>query len=375
MKFLTLPLAVISAAATSDTCTFQSTYPTHYVAPKTSLLSPSSLDGDLTKAAWDAATWTSDFVDIQGSPPLPTPRFRTRAKMLWDDDYLYVGAEITEPNVWATLTDPQTIIFHDNDFEVFIDSNATNYMYKETEVNAFGTLWSLCLNKPYGDGGYENSTRVMEPGFDMMEHGLKSAVQITPPSCINDYSASPCTGWTVELAMPLSEIQVNASHPVDVGEYWRIDFSRVEWRVLPNATSPTTYSRDPAYPNEDNWVWNAIGPIAMHNPDMWGILQFGDESTETSSTSSMVPYAEWPVRRLAMNVYYASHSYQGANNGTWTSDVELLAEYAPDGNDALSCGDITIDVPATGGFFASVEMDDYHAEVDNLRFLTTRKTN
>jgi len=333
-------------------------------------MSPSTLDGDLTKAAWSNVPWTSDFVDIQGSPdPEPTPRFRTRAKMTWDDEYLYVGAEVSEPNVWATLTDDQSIIFHDNDFEVFIDSNATTYMYKETEVNAFGTLWSLCLNKPYGDGGYENSTRVMEPGFDMMEHGLKSGVKILPEDCINDNSESPCTGWTVELAMPLDQIQINATHPVDIGEYWRIDFSRVEWRVLNNDTSPTTYSRDPAYPNEDNWVWNPIGPISMHQPDQWGILQFGEEGG-----SEQVEYAEWPARRLAMNVYYASHSYAGANNNTWTDDIELLKEYAQDGADALDCGSISIEVPETGGgFFASVDIGDYHAEVDNLRYLTTRK--
>ena len=50
-----------------------------------------------------AAPWTADFVDIQGGAK-PKPRFRTRAKMLWDDDYLYIAAELEEPHVWATLT-------------------------------------------------------------------------------------------------------------------------------------------------------------------------------------------------------------------------------------------------------------------------------
>ena len=67
--------------------------------------------------------WTTDFVDIQGGAK-PTPRFRTRAKLLWDDDYLYIAAELEEPHVWATLTQHDSVIFQDPDFEVFIDPAA-----------------------------------------------------------------------------------------------------------------------------------------------------------------------------------------------------------------------------------------------------------
>ena len=35
-------------------------------------------------------------------------------------------------------------------------------------MNALNATWDLCLNKPYSDGGYENSTRVFgDRGFDM----------------------------------------------------------------------------------------------------------------------------------------------------------------------------------------------------------------
>ncbi|RMH03795.1 MAG: carbohydrate-binding family 9-like protein, partial [Planctomycetota bacterium] len=47
-----------------------------------------TIDGRLDEPAWAAVPWTEDFVDIQGSPPKSAPRFRTRAKMLWDDDFL-----------------------------------------------------------------------------------------------------------------------------------------------------------------------------------------------------------------------------------------------------------------------------------------------
>src|SRR5262245_39064809 len=84
------------------------------------MIGPMKIDGRLDEASWLAAAWTQEFVDIEGNGR-PKPRFRTRAKMLWDDDYFYVGAELEEPHVWGALTNHDAVIFHDNDFEVFID--------------------------------------------------------------------------------------------------------------------------------------------------------------------------------------------------------------------------------------------------------------
>ena len=67
---------------------------------------PLESTGSLNTAFWQHAPWTEDFVDIEGDIR-PAPRFRTRAKMLWDNECLYIGAEMEEPNVWATLTEPK----------------------------------------------------------------------------------------------------------------------------------------------------------------------------------------------------------------------------------------------------------------------------
>src|SRR5262249_46516062 len=51
---------------------------------------PITVDGRLDEAAWRDVPWTDSFVDIEGAAN-PPPRFRTRAKMLWDDEYFYVA--------------------------------------------------------------------------------------------------------------------------------------------------------------------------------------------------------------------------------------------------------------------------------------------
>lgn len=113
---------------------------------------PVKVDGRLDETAWQQVPWTDPFVDIEGDAK-PRPRFRTRVKMLWDAQYFYVGAELEEPHVWGTLTEHDSVIFQDNDFEVFIDPNGDNHEYYEFEINALNTGWDLLLPRPYKDGG------------------------------------------------------------------------------------------------------------------------------------------------------------------------------------------------------------------------------
>jgi hypothetical protein len=217
------------------------------------------IDGRLDDAAWKRAPWTSAFVDIQGGAQ-PRPRFRTRAKMLWDDEYFYVAAELEEPHVWATLLEHDSVIFHDNDFEVFLNPSGDGRNYFEFEMNALNTGWDLFLNKPYREGGKaDNSWEIP---------GLRTAVAIQ--GTLND-ATDRDRGWTLEIAFPWAAFASRApvSRP-NQGESWRVNFSRVEWQI---ETGDKQYRKVPGRP-EDNWVWSPQGLINMHVPDRWGYVRF-----------------------------------------------------------------------------------------------------
>jgi hypothetical protein len=210
---------------------------------------PIRIDGKLDDPAWKQAVWTSDFVDIEGAGK-PKPRFRTRAKMLWDDTYLYIAAELEEPNVTGTLTQHDSVIFKDNDFEVFIKPLPATESYYEFEMNALNTGWDLFLPKPYSTGGKPDN------GWDIA--GLKTAVAVE--GTLN-HSSDTDRGWTLEIAYPLTSFRSRQQVPLPVpGTVWRINFSRVEWT--------------PGNPKEDNWVWSPQGVINMHVPERWGYLRF-----------------------------------------------------------------------------------------------------
>ena len=109
-------------------------------------------DGQLNKGAWSKARWTRDFGDIEG-PLKDKPHYRTRAKMLWDKEYFYFGAVLEETDLWATYEQRDMIVFHENDFEVFIDPDGDGREYYEIEINVLGTIFDLYLHRPYREGG------------------------------------------------------------------------------------------------------------------------------------------------------------------------------------------------------------------------------
>jgi hypothetical protein len=90
----------------------------HYLCYRAEI--PVRIDGVPDDPAWADAEWSSDFVDITGKPSLK-PAYQTRVKMLWDDEYLYVAAELKEPHIWGTIRKKDAVIFQDNDFELFLD--------------------------------------------------------------------------------------------------------------------------------------------------------------------------------------------------------------------------------------------------------------
>jgi predicted metalloprotease with PDZ domain len=253
---------------------------------------PITIDGKIDEKAWQAVPWTDTFVDIEGDRK-PLPRYQTRAKMLWDNQYFYIAAQLEEPHVWGTLTKHDAIIFQDNDFEIFIDPDGDNHEYYEIEINALNTEWDLFLEKPYRDGG---------PAVNAWEiPGLKTAVHVE--GTLND-ARDKDRFWSVEFAIPWKVIAEYAHRPAPPrdGDQWRINFSRVEWQ---HEVKDGKYTKVPGT-REDNWVWSPQGVIDMHRPETWGIVQF---STAAPGSVSFHPDPASPVRDRLIEIYHAQKRF------------------------------------------------------------------
>jgi hypothetical protein len=274
--------------------------PRGYVALRA--LTAPKMDGKLDDDAWKQAPWSEDFVDIEGDAK-PKPRHRTRMKMLWDDKYLYIAAELTEPHLWGVIDKHDEVIFYDPDFEVFLDPDGDSHNYAELELNSKNTTWDLLLTKPYKDGGSALN------GWEIV--GLKTAVHLN--GTLNN-SSDTDIGWTVEIAWPWASLKdIMELQPAQDGQRYRINFSRVEWDF---DIVDGKYVKVKGRP-EHNWVWSPQGVIDMHRPERWGTVEL------QTNPKAYTPDPNQAMLDRLHDVYYAQKNYI-EKHGRYAAKLEDL---------------------------------------------------
>lgn len=314
------------------------------------------IDGVPAESPWASAPWSEPFVDIRGGD-LAAPALQTRVKMLWDRTHFFVAARLQEPHVWATLDRRDAVIYHDNDFEVFIDPDGDNHLYYELELNALNTVWDLLLIRPYRDGG---------PAVDAWDiPGLRTAVAVE--GTLNDPRDADA-GWSVEIAIPWAALAPCAGRPAPprAGDIWRVNFSRVQWPV-DTAGGVTVKRTDPVTGGplpEDNWVWSPQGLVAMHYPERWGLVMFADGPAPLSLAEAFAASAEYRsivAAQPLLTLYYRQRDYQ-ERHGRFASWDELVA--AGGGLPGLPLAPGAPDRPADRVFSLTAVKDAFGARLD-----------
>ena len=260
----------------------------HYTAYR--LKEPISVDGVLKETSWQAAPRSSRFVDlISGQPTVHD----TRAALLWDDNHLYVGYWVEEPNVAATLTERDSPIYKNNDVEFFI---AGKDSYYEFEINAFNTIyevffiWEQAYDKggfasvpefsrtnpkvrPFNGVGFKTHPRGRRLGSWAWDFpGLQTGVHVN--GTLNQ-GQDKDSGWSVELAFPwpgmkwLAQSDGRSLPPRD-GDVWRMDFSRFNQYKAPAPAK-----------DSGGWAWSRHGIWDSHVPECFTYIHFSTQDVST----------------------------------------------------------------------------------------------
>ena len=281
------------------------------------------IDGKIDEASWIQVPWTKYFGNL-GTKTIESyqqqthvPRLKTRVKMLWDDHYFYIAADLEEPHVWGTFLWHDQIVCLENNFEVFIDANGDNHNYIELEINALNTVWDLVLDKPYRDK--------CKPDQAWNISGLKKAVfvdgTLNNPKDIDK-------GWSIEMAIPwdaVAEYSDCPCPPMDEA-HWRVNFARTEYEHEIITSNHTTKDvKNNAYQKKENgqldiWSWRSHGVRNLHTPEMLGIVQF---TRLEPGQSSWIPDAAADARLVLLEIYYAQRDYFNVNE-KYASDLKSL---------------------------------------------------
>ena len=343
---------IISACTTADkvlepNSDFQSTndprtYPVYYAH------SEIQIDGLISEEEWGRVTYSEYFVDIQGDS-MPVPLYKTRFKMQWDSSRIYFAAILEEPHIWGDITERDKTIYHNNDFEIFIDPDRDTHNYYEFEMNALNTVWDLKLEKPYRNRGKYNT------GWNI--EGLQSGTKIYG-TLNNGDDIDSC--WTLEVAMDWTSLMeyFDGKKFPDIGEIWKLNFSRVNWKHTWNGEKYERLKDDKGklFP-EFNWVWSPTGKIDMHMPEKWGLIQFRAVTLETEKP---LPDQQEKVFMELREWYHLQYSFK-KKNGRFSQRIEDIK------SEKMNVTEITIE--SDGTFFKmSLPFKDRRAYIeDNSR--------
>ncbi|MSV30900.1 MAG: c-type cytochrome [Bryobacterales bacterium] len=209
-------------------------------------VSPIHIDGKLDEPAWRDARSMGDFTFnwYQSGE-----KEQTVAKMLWDDENLYVSWYVRDKHISAYEKRRHGPVSKDDCVEIFVAPNpAKAGNYYTWEINAIGTM----LNRNKADWYTGGAT--WEP--DGVEY------RATFHGAAKKDDAPEDDHWIVEMKVPFRNFARDAAHtPPLAGDEWSLNVNRIGGKTNAQLSS-----------------WSPIRPPlkGFHSPEAFGRVVFAD---------------------------------------------------------------------------------------------------
>ena len=223
---------------------------------------PIVIDGRDDEAAWRSAAVIDDF-RVPG-PAGGKPKTATKAKLLWDREYLYFFAEMEDHDLFADITEHNGRLWMNDVFELFLKPADDKPGYYEFEVNPAGATLELYF--PSRDsGGYERFK-------DKTKIQLKAAVKLRGTLNRHDGKGE---GWSVEGRIRWRDFAPTAGRP-NIDEVWKFAFCRGDITIGSPGKEPGKQARNelssnapltkPSFHEYEDYVpLRFVGPDAMNS--------------------------------------------------------------------------------------------------------------
>jgi hypothetical protein len=215
-------------------------------------LQPPEFDGNWSGGVWADAT----PLEIRHFHPASSEhRPNTRAKLLFDDNHLYVMFRVQDCYVRAVAEGFQGRVWEDSCAEAFLQPRPDRG-YFNFEMNCGGTLRLSYIEDPRRTpGGFARFTPVAA------EQVAGMRVYHSLPSRVDPEIREPVR-WHLEYSIPLALFEVYlGERPRPGGERWRGNFYKCGDKT-----------------SHPHWAsWSPIGEeLNFHCPEHFGVLEFAD---------------------------------------------------------------------------------------------------
>jgi hypothetical protein len=223
-----------------------------------------TVDGKLDETDWNRAA-EGIFTETNTGNPVA---LKSTVRVLWDDQYLYVGFYFEDPDAWATITAEDGSLWNEEVAEVFIDPEGLGHSYYEHEINPVNTKVDLFV---INAGQARNGVYKVWKDWDFSEN-LKQAVFVKGDG-LREGTADEY--WSVEVAFPFEDIWTAPRFP-QIGDIWRIGFYRIERGKSGNTPG-------------DDW-YAALSPglrASFHSPWRFANVTFADKPAAVQAEAAI----------------------------------------------------------------------------------------
>jgi hypothetical protein len=183
-----------------------------------------AVDGDLSDPGWQSVPSTGPFARSQDGA---APRYRTEAKLVWDDEAIYVAFRVQDEDVWAKLDKDDDPIYGEEVVEIFIDADGDGKTYNELELSPKNVRF---------DAFFPARRQGMDLGWSS---GMTTGVRVQ--GTLNDPSDQD-EGWTAEMRIPVKNLAAVPRWPPLPGDKWRFNLYRLEWHTRRTINEGSAFS-------------------------------------------------------------------------------------------------------------------------------------
>lgn len=187
--------------------------------PKESLTVPKCVDFELNglgdNSQWDLTEW--NVMPILDNEPA---KYETKFKMLYSDKGVYVLGYCEDKLVTTDYEIDQGDIWNGDVFEVFLQTDASNPLYFEYEINPLNA--ELVILVPNNKGDFFG----WSPWHYEGDRKVKKAVHVQGGKA---ETGAQITGWTAELFFPYELFKALKNVPPTSGTEWKGNFYRMDY--------------------------------------------------------------------------------------------------------------------------------------------------
>ncbi len=203
---------------------------------------PLVIDGKLDDKAWQSAAvieFVFPFAAQTGA------KQKTTARLLWDDDYLYVGYDCEDTDIVALHAERDDPTYLDDAVEIFINPKPSQTtVYFGLEMNARAVLYDYLMS----------DARYAFKRFNLQ--GVKLATWIRGTLNVG---GDEDKGWSLEVAIPWINFEELAKRP-NPGDIWTANLNR--WDGVEPDRRLSMWS-DPLQPRPNPHVPSRFGQLVF----------------------------------------------------------------------------------------------------------------